>query len=143
MSLQEPPTTEVMIDQDGRPSLAWLLFFNQFPIGDTGEVWEPTFDGLTEVGGDATITGRFFKLSQEIVYFHIHIVPATNTSATAGTTFVDNFPLNVTRNGVCFAVTGNLGSNSGIVQEGTNKIYVPGWTTVTNPLTIVGIAEAK
>jgi len=140
MSIQPPPTTNEITDKNQLATLPWILFFNQMFIGDTGASWTPTFTSLT-VTGTPTITGRYYKLSQSICYFRVHIVPATNTSATAGTTYVNNFPLTPAANGICFAVSGNLGSNSGQVAT-DGKIYVPTWTTVTVPLTILGIVEA-
>jgi predicted cation transporter len=142
MSLDPPPIKEPIAGQNGELPLPWIIFFDQTFTGDTGDVWTPTFTDLT-VSGTPTITGRYYKLSQELCYFSVTITPATNTSATAGTTYINNFPLTVTGNGVCFAVSGNLGDGPGMVVAGNNRIYVPSWTTVTVPLTVVGIAEAQ
>ncbi len=142
MTVQPPPITEAVVDESGLPSLAWTLFFNQNYAGDAGVAWTPEFEGLTKVG-DPKVTGRYYRLSQYLCYFHIHVVPETNTSATAGTTYINNFPLDVTRNGFCIAVSGNLGGTPGMVEEVNNRIYVPAWTTVSVPLTIIGICEAR
>ena len=116
------------------------MFFNQVFNGDAGTEWTPTFSGLT---GTVTITGRYYRLSQYLVYFHIHIVPTTSVSATAGTTYCDNFPLTVSRNGFNIAVAGALGGGTGIVREGDNRIYITDLSAVTTPVTILGIVEAR
>lgn len=139
-----PPTLDILTDQEtGLVTLQWLIFFNSIFSGDPGQGWTPTFSGLTEVGGAATITGKIFQLSQSLVLFSARIVPATNTSAVAGTTYINNFPFTANGDGICFAVSGNLGSNAGMVSASDNRIYVPTWTTVTVPLSIIGIVEAN
>ena len=142
MSLSPPPVTEQVVDSKGVPTLPWTLFFDQSFRGDTGTAWTPTFVSLG-ISGTPSITGRYYQISRQLVYFTIHIVPASNTSATAGTTYCDNFPLAVTRNGVCASVSGNLGGALGVVQEGSSRIYVPSWSSVSVPVTIIGIAEAR
>lgn len=143
MSTVPAPITQPVIDDNGLPTLPWLLFFNQTFEGDAGEAWTPTFQGLTEVGGSASITGRYYRISQYLVYFRIDIDPATNTSATAGTTYIDNFPLDITDNGMCTVVTNTTGGGIGIANAATNRIYVPAWTNVTTLTTVLGIAEAR
>lgn len=129
----------------------WLEFLNGLWVGDTGTPssgtgsWTPTFTGLTEVGGAATITGKVFKFSQQLAYFWARIVPVTNTSSTLGTTYINNLPLDVLSFGACIAVVENItgGSASGIVEPTNNRIYTPSWTTVTSPITISGTIEAR
>lgn len=140
-SVQPPPIINPVIDDGGIATLPWILFFNQIFSGDTGTVWTPTFTNLTEVG-TATITGRYYKIGS-LVYFSIVVTPSTSTSATAGTTYVNNFPLDVTIDGACFAVSGLVGGNVGMVEASTNRIYVPAWSAVTVPLTVVGLVEAR
>lgn len=142
-NIQPPPIQQEMVDEDGIATLQWILFFTQLFTGDSGTDWTPTFTNLTEVGGSATITGRYFKIGQNLAYFSVRIVPVTNTSATAGTTFVNNFPLTVVNDGACLAVSGLLGGNAGQVELGTNRIYPPSWSAVTVPLTIVGLVEVQ
>ena len=140
-----PPIGDPLADKEtGLPNLSWILFFNSIFSGDPGQGgWTPTFTGLTEVGGAATVTGKIFQLSQSLVLFSARIVPVTNTSAVAGTTYINNFPFTAAGDGICFAVSGNIGSNSGMVSATDNRIYVPAWTTVTVPLSIIGIVEAN
>ena len=129
----------------------WLEFLNGLWVGDTGTPatgsasWTPTFTGLTEVGGAATITGKVFKFSQQIAYFWVRIVPVTNTSSTLGTTYVNNFPLNVISFGSCAAVVENItgGAGLGIAEVTNNRIYTPTWAGVTSPITISGTVEAQ
>ena len=142
MSNLPPPIQDALTDEQQALTMPWILFFNQMFTGDYGTSWTPTFTSLTEVG-TPTITGRYYQLSQSLCYFNATITPATSTSATAGTTYINNFPLTASANGVCFAVSGNLGGNAGMVSVTDNGIYVPSWTTVTVPLTIIGIVEAN
>ncbi len=143
MTLQPPPIQEQLTDEQQALTMPWILFFNQTFTGDLGTSWTPTFTDLTEVGGAAIITGRYYKISQALCYFNVTITPVTNTSSTAGTTYINNFPLISFANGICFAVSGNIGTNSGMVTASNNRIYVPSWTTVTAPITIIGIVEAN
>lgn len=143
MPSQPPPIQEQLTDDTQSLTFPWILFFNQMFTGDLGVSWTPTFTSLTEVGGSATITGRYYQISQALCYFNVTITPVTNTSATAGTTYVNNFPLTAFANGICFAVSGNLGTNSGMVTASNNRIYVPGWAAVTVPITIIGLVEAN
>lgn len=142
MSLDAPPIRDRVVDKNGFSTLSWALFYNSLFEGDAGQSWTPTFVSLTEVG-TPTITGRIYRLLRRIAYFSVLITPGTNTSAVAGTTYIDNFPLTFTGDGICFAVSGNLGTGSGHVVASNNRIYVPAWTTVTVPLTVIGIAEVR
>lgn len=140
--MQPPPIMNPLAEEGLVATMPWILFFNQVFTGDAGEDWTPTFSSLTTTG-TPTITGRYYKISQFLCFFKITITPATDTTAVAGTTYVDNFPLTASGDGICFAVSGNLGTNSGMVTSSNNRIYVPGWTAVTVPLTVVGIVEAN
>ena len=142
MSTVPPPITQPVIDDNTLPTLPWLLFFNQTFEGDAGESWTPTFVNLTE-SGTPSITGRYYRLSQYLVYFRIDIDPATNTSATAGTTYCDNFPLDISNNGLNTVVTETTGGAIGINNAATNRIYVPSWSNLTTLTTVLGIAEAR
>ena len=137
-----PPLFEPIAGDDGLVSLPWVLHFNQGYLGDTGTDWTPVFTSLTSVG-TPTITGRYFKLSQTLSYFRIKITPATNTSATAGTTYCDNFPLNFTQDGFTIAVTTNTLFGGGSIDATAQRIYTPSWTTITSPVTILGVVEAR
>lgn len=140
-SVQPPPTYEVLQDENGKAKTPWLLFFNQMYAGDAGTSWTPTFQNLT-TSGTPTITGRYYRLSDYLTYFNITITPGTNTSSTAGSTYCDNFPLSVLNNGACVAVGGAVGVGTGIIQANTGRIYTPTWSTVSVPVSILGIAEA-
>lgn len=140
--IQEPPTRNPLTEKDGVLTMPWLLFFNQLFNGDAGTEWTPTFTDLT-VAGTPVITGRYYQISQYLCYFNVLITPATNTSAVAGTTYIDNFPLEANSNGICLTVSNNLGGGLGMVNATNNRIYVPSWTTVTTPLNIIGMVEAQ
>lgn len=142
MSTQEPPIRNPLTEQQGELTLPWVLFFNQVYNGDSGTSWTPTFTNLT-ISGAPTITGRYYQISQSLCYFNILISPATNTSSTAGTTYVDNFPLQASANGFCLVVGNNLGGSIGEVVSANNRIYTPSWTTVTTPINVIGIVEAS
>lgn len=110
--------------------------------GDAGTIWEnPTFQNLTQVGVPV-ITGRYYQISQYLCFFNVLLTPGTNTSAIAGTTYIDNFPLTAHSNGFCLTISNDLGGGLGMVNATNNRIYVPAWTTVTTPLNIIGIVEA-
>jgi hypothetical protein len=135
-----PPVRDFIIGPDGKTNLSWVLFFNNIFEGDTGALWTPTFTNLTTVG-TPTITGKYLMLTRRVVYFWAKIVPATSTSSTAGTTYINNFPLTFASDGIVFAVTGNLGDGPGQIVSSNNRVYVPSWSVVTVPLTVIGIAE--
>lgn len=140
MTTNPAPITQPVLDQGGLPTLPWTLFFNQSYEGDAGTEWTPTFQNLT---GGATITGRYYQLSQYITYFTVTVDPDTSTSATAGTTYIDNFPLGINGDGFCISVAGVAGGAIGVCDASTNRIYVPSWSGVSVPLTILGICEAR
>lgn len=143
MSLNPPPIYQPLItDQSGKASLPWILYFNQLFTGDAGTSWTPSFVSLAQTGVP-TITGKYYRLSAALAYFAVSITPATNTTATAGTTYIGNFPLTMKGDGICFAVSGLLGSSSGMCEKASNRVYVPAWAAVTVPLTVVGIVEAS
>lgn len=135
-----PPVRDFIVGPDGKTNLSWVLFFNNIFEGDTGALWTPTFTNLTTVG-TPTITGKYLMLTRRVVYFWAKIVPATSTSSTAGTTYINNFPLTFASDGIVFAVTGNLGDGPGQIVSSNNRVYVPSWAGVTVPLTVIGIAE--
>ena len=142
MTISPPPIVDELVDDNKKAKMSWSLFFNAMYNGDSGEAWTPTFVSLTEVG-TPIITGRYYQISNYLTLFNITITPSTSTSATAGTTYMDNFPLNFTGDGIVFAVSGGLGSGSGHIISSTNRVYVPAWSGVTVPLTLIGICEAN
>lgn len=141
-NITPPPTADQIVDQEGFINLSWASFMNNLYEGDTGATWTPTFTSLTTVG-TPTITGRYYRLTRRLVYFAVAIVPATSTSATAGTTYIDNFPLTFSGDGIVFAVTGGLGDGPGHIVASSNRVYVPAWSAVTVPLTVIGICEVS
>lgn len=142
-SIEAPPITHPVVDETNIiATLPWVLFFNSLFIGDTGTAWTPTFTNLTVVGAAPTITGRIYKIGQSMAYFSVRIVPGTNTSSTAGTTYINNLPFVLKADGACLAVSGLLGSSAGQCDSATNRIYVPAWSAVTVPLTVTGYVEA-
>lgn len=135
-----PPRTEPMIDDDKFATLNWTAFFDSLASGDAGTTWTPTFTGLTEVGGAATITGTYYRLSAKICFVKIVITPVTNTSATLGTTFCNNFPLTIRGANAVTTVSGFTASVAGANSTG---IYAATWAAITTPVTLTGIIEAS
>jgi hypothetical protein len=142
MSLDAPPIRTTINDEDGNLELPWLKFFNQTFNGDAGDTWTPTFVSLGSTG-TPTITGRYYRISRYLLYFNILVTPSTNTTSTAGTTYVDNLPITPFNNGVCMSVSNDLGGALGMVNSSNNRIYTPAWTNVTTPVNIIGIVEAR
>ena len=136
-----PPKTEPLVDDDKFGTLNWTAFFEGLADGDTGTSWTPTFVSLTEVG-TATKAGKYWRVTKNLAYFRITITPTTNTSAVAGTTYCDNFPLNITTAGVSFSISGTAAGTAGITSS-PKAIYTSTWTAVTNPITITGIIEVS
>ena len=143
MTLAKPPIINKITEKDGKPNLSWIQFFNEAVQGDLGTEWTPSFESLTEVGGSAAKSGRYYQINASLSNFRIDITPVTNTSAVAGTTYIDNFPLQVNANGLCASVSGNLGGSLGVVRASDGRIYVPDWTTVTSIVSVIGIVEAS
>ena len=139
-SISPPPLFSEVVDEDNKLTLPFNLYMNQLYVGDTGTSWTPTFVNLASTG-TPTFTGRYYRLSSKLCYFRVVITPVTDTTATAGSTYIDNFPLTIGADGACHAVEGNLGSNAGMVVKAGNRIYVPGWAAVAVPVTITGTVE--
>lgn len=135
-----PPRTEPMIDDEKFATLDWTAFFETLADGDAGTSWIPTFTGLTETGGAATKTGVYYRVSAKLTYFKIVITPATSTSATLGTTFCNNFPLQIQGSNAVTTVSGFTAAMAGADSTG---IYVSTYTNITSPITITGLIEAR
>lgn len=149
--IKEPPIYQPLIDipqdiaekfGDCKATLPWILFFNQLFVGDTGTSWTPTFQNLTEVG-TATYDAVYYKISGNLTYFRVTITPSTSISGTGGTTYIDNFPLDITADGAVSTVSGGLGTLDGMAVAANDRIYPATFTTVTVPLTICGTVEAR
>jgi len=147
MSLFPPPNSQNIVNsnKDLTAPLQWISFFNQTYTGDAGQSWLPTFTSLTTTVGSPTITGYYTQLSKYVCLFNIVVTPASGgtTSATAGTTYASNFPLTMNGDGVCWAVANNLGTSAGMCTQINSRVYVPTWTTVSNPVTVIGLVLAS
>lgn len=140
-SVKPPPNFEILAEQDGKPRIPWMLFFDSVHKGDAGTLWTPTFTGLTETG-TAVKTGIYYKISHKLVYYRIVITPATDTSSVLGTTYCNNFPLTMISDGMNVSCSGYTASVSGSTYS-DNRIYTATWTTIATPVVIVGIAEVR
>lgn len=139
MTMLPPPIQEVLTEeQSGNATLPWILFFNRSFTGDAGTAWTPTFTSLGTTG-TPTITGRYYKLSQFLTVFWVRIVPGTDTTSTAGTTYINNFPEAMAFDGFCTAQSNGVGASTGHAVASNNRIYTPGWSALTNPVQIVGL----
>lgn len=140
-SITPPPVYDYMIDQEGKANLSWILYFNSLYEGDTGTAWTPTFTNLTTVG-TPTITGKYYRFGgKRLCFFHVTITPATSTTSTAASTYIDNFPLSFANDGFCIAVSGGSGTTAGHAVAANGRIYTPAWSAVTLPVHILGFAE--
>lgn len=141
MTTNPAPITQPVIDEKGLATLPWALFFNQSFQGDNGQQFAPNVVGLT--GSTSSVTGRYYRISQSLVYFRITIEPSGNTSSTAGSTYVDNFPLQFNFDGLNTVVSGSGGGAIGMNRASDNRILFPAWTNISVPLIILGIGEAS
>ena len=143
MTTSPPPLYHPMVDKNGVVTMPWVLFFGGLQGGDQGTDWTPAFTSLA-VTGTPILTGTYFRLSNLLVYFTATVTPATNTSCTAGSTYINNFPLIVAQDSAVVAVSGVLGSNEvGIAQANSGRIYPPTWTNETTPVIISGLIRAQ
>lgn len=142
MTLAIPPLYDKIVGEDDKANLNWTIFFQNIANGDSGNDWSPTFTNLT-VSGTPIITGRYYNISKYLTLFRVSIDHSGgNSTSTAGTTYVEGFPLPFAADGIVFAVTGNLGDGPGQIVANSGRIYVPAWTTVSAPITVIGICEA-
>lgn len=145
MTLAAPPVQQPLMDQGGDTNVLWILFFNSIFNGDAGVAWTPIVGGLGNGGGAPKISGRVYKLSNYLTFFRFTIVPASggNTSSVAATTYVSNFPYIMSGDGLCGSVSSKTGGSLGMCEQATNKIWLPPWTTVGAPISIIGIVEGS
>jgi len=143
MSLDPPPINEIVMEQNGLMKLPWILFMNSLFEGDAGTDWTPTFVSLGSTG-TPTLAGRYYRINQTICLFFVTITPATDTTSTAATTYISNFPLTFTTDSVCFAGTGSGAVQAiGGIRASDNRVYTPGWAAVTTPITIIGFSTVR
>ncbi len=142
-NISPPPIQHQMADDSMNATMPWVLFFNNMYNGDIGTSWIPEFANLT-VTGTPTYEGRYVLLTKQLAYFRINIAPnGGNSTSTAGSTAITNFPLPFAQNGICFAVSGLVGTNAGMVNAPDRKIYTPNWSAVSVNLTIIGLVEVQ
>jgi hypothetical protein len=130
----EAPIAEKMVDDNVKARLAWIEFFAGLTNGDVGTAWTPAITGLTSTG-TPSISGVYYKNSG-FTDWVVKIVPATDTTSVAGTTFID-LPFSVVADAALFAVSGT-NSASGAVNAASKKAYLPAWAAITSPVTISG-----
>lgn len=135
---QGAPIFDPVIEgNEGKARKSWVLWFQQIFQGDNGTEFSPIATGLGISGPAPTIIGSYYQ-NQGFTDFEITITPnGGNTTAVAGTTYFD-LPFDVKYDTACFAVSGLLGDNPGMIEASSNRCYVPAWSAVTVPLTITG-----
>jgi hypothetical protein len=138
---EPPPVKEKIQDEIGDLTWAWILFFNQMYEGDSGTSWTPQFVDLTTVG-TPTYSGIYYRISQKLVYFRVTITPSTSTASTAGTTYIQNFPMQLITDAPC-SVTLGVTSALGACVASSNRIYIPGWSATGATATVTGLVEAR
>jgi len=136
-----PTNGEPLVEKGNLVALPWQIAFEDLASGDLGNSWTPIMTNLTFTGVP-TITGRYFFISKKLVFFVIQIVPATDTSAVAGTTYCGNFPLNITANSTVLASLGAAGGVGGI-DAASKRIYPPTWAATGSTVTLTGILEVS
>lgn len=142
-TLTPAPLYHPLVDKQGAITMPWIIYFTGLSSGDQGTAWTPDFQNLTAVG-TPTFSGMYYKIGALLTYFTAVVTPSTNTTATAGTTYIDNFPEIISADGACYAVSGLTGSDeAGIAQASSGRIFVPGWTTIAVPVTICGLIQSQ
>lgn len=129
------PASDKVLDAAGKMALRWLLFLQNLLNGDPGTVFIPNIEGLTNTGGAPTVTGVYYE-NGGFIDFYVRIVPVTNTSAVAGTTFIQ-LPFQPTSDCPCFATTQNNTALGGIVASSA-RAFVPAWSNISDPVTVSG-----
>lgn len=139
-----PPLTQMLTEEnsEGDPVITapWALFFNSLYRGGPIKSWDPTFTALS---GTADISGTYQRINSRLVYFDILIDPNTSVSATAGTAYAEGFPLTFNADTFCVAVAGGEGAGPGHVIASSQRIYIPGLSSVSVPVTIIGVGFAS
>jgi len=101
------------------------------------ELYTPTINNLTEVGGSATIQAKFVKVGK-LVDVQVKIIPVTNTSAvntgTPSTSTNISLPFPADRDSIHSVGRDLIGTSPGVCQvDSTNDfIIMPAWTTETD-----------
>lgn len=129
------PTTERVLDNAGKMALRWVLFLQDLLNGDPGVAFAPDIQNLSNTGGAPAITGVYYE-NGGFIDFYIRITPVTNTTSTAGTTYIQ-LPFQPSSDCPCFSTTGNSSAISGIIASSA-RAYLPSWSNIPDPVTISG-----
>lgn len=144
MAVGEAPINARMIEDSdaekkgagyGKPRLPWIRWFQDLQQGDRGNGFVPIISGLGGVG-TPVVAGAFYS-NMGWTDFWIEIIPGTSTSSVAGVTYFE-LPVDVKVGAPNFATSGAVLIGAGAIDAGTNRIYTPAWTGVTQPITITG-----
>lgn len=100
--------------------------------------WAPSATNLTQVGGSATLSGTYTKIGRQ-VFWTLKVVPVTNTSSTANSTFFTGLPYTPSDNMGCSASDDAVVSYGNGLVTTVPRVYTPTWGTVTNPVRVWGV----
>jgi hypothetical protein len=135
--LGQAPIQDLLTDKNGRLTKSWISYFNQISDGDDGREWTPI---ATNLAGDYTLTGKYFKNSG-FIDFWIQIDPTTSSTSTLGTTYID-LPFDVTVSSYIVAIYGST-TAIGIVDPSLNRVFPPSWAAVASTITLTGRVFTK
>lgn len=135
-----PPLEDALVDPQLKANVSYAAFFENMYLGDVGTTFTPTFQNLTVVG-DPTYTAQYYRLSDRWYVVRIVIESTTTTASTAGSTYIDNFPLTLLNDGLTFATVGT-GVAASVAQAANNRLYVPGYGA-SNKATMICLVEAR
>lgn len=135
-----PPLEDNIVDQVLKANASYAAFFENMYLGDVGNAFTPTFVNLS-VSGELTTTGRYYRLSDRWYIITATISSTDTTTATAGSTYISNFPLTLLNDGLTFAIVGT-GVSASAAQAANNRLYAPGWGA-SQRVTMVCLVEAR
>lgn len=105
--------------------------------------WTPAWTALTVVGSP-TYAGVYVKVG-DATFFIVGITAggANTTASTAGTTFINNFPIAMAYGAICGAWDATNGASYGIgggaPVDGTTNIFTPTWVATNHTIAIGGL----
>ncbi len=141
MALPLPPSRTAITSKGDEPQGIWQKWFNLLWNNSAANTinWTPSFTGLT---GAATITGAYNRIGG-LLYFQALITPDISTTAVLGSTYINNLPFASTAFGVLTAIntSSRVVIGTGQIDALTSNAYVPGWTAVTDPISITGFVQ--
>ena len=142
-----PPVKVPLFEANGMVNREWALFFQNLSQGDPGTLWTPTYSGLTLVGS-VVHTGKWYRISDYMQYFWATITSSGGGThaSTAGTTYLSNYPSDITGNGGSVRVSNmatNIAAGGGVAVASNDRIYLPTWAATAETFVVAGVVEAR